>query len=104
MLIGRTILFVGNCYLDNAAKSCLTSDIPTLLPLSTTTSSALLHEESSSCNTNHSVASSRYGDNRRQNRWSSITRRCSVSCNMLKRTVIALSDLKSCARNRECEH
>lgn len=94
ILIGRTILFVGNCYHDHAARACLTSDIQTLLPLSTATSSASIQDVSSSCSTHHHpVASSRCGDDRRQHQWSTITRRCSVSCNMLRRTVVALSDL-----------
>lgn len=94
ILIGRTILFVGNCYLDHAAKSCLTSDIQTLLPLSTATqqSSASIQGKSSSCS-NDPVVSSRCGDDKKQHQWSTITRRCSVSCNMLRRTVVALSDL-----------
>jgi len=98
LLIARTILFVD--YVDRSADSCLTSDIHTLL----SSSDRSIHDVSPLCNSDNIAASSRCSNDRRQQQ-SAIIRRCSVKCNMLKRSVVALSDLglrKLFSQSRPC--
>ncbi|KAH0949764.1 hypothetical protein HN011_005011 [Eciton burchellii] len=98
LLIARTILFVD--YVDRSAGSCLTSNIHTLL----SSSDRSIHDVSPSCNSDNMAASSRCGNDRRQQQ-AAVIRHCPVKCNVLKRTVVALSDLglrKLFSQSRPC--
>lgn len=81
-------MFVGDCYFDDVAKSFLASGKETHLPLSRATSSDSIHEPPFDVDP---VTSSRCS-NDRKHQWFTITRRCFVSCNIFRRTIVALSD------------
>lgn len=87
LLVAQTILFVD--FVDHSFDSCLTSDMHALL----SSSDRPIHRVSSSCNPDNTAASSRNDGRNRQEEQPDVIRRCPVKCNMLKRTVVALSDL-----------